>query len=123
MEIVRHVAAVVALEAVEGDTDLMQRRSGQQNAALFRQQRAVGGDAYPEAQLSGDGQQLRQLRMQQRLAHDVEVEVAGVAPQLFRHETELLRGKESLLPCRPGAEYAGEVAHVGDLHIDPLEHM
>ena len=100
----------------------MQRRSGQQDAALFGQQRAVGGDAHPEPQLPGDGQQLRQLRVQQRLTHNVEVEVAGVAPQLFRHQAELLRGKKALFPARAGAEYAGEVAHVGDLHIDPLEH-
>ena len=122
MEIVRHVAALVPLEAVEGDADLVERRGGQQGGGLFRQQRAVGGDAHPEAQLMGDGQQLWQLRVQQRLAHHVEIEVVGVAPELFGHQAELRRGQEAFCPLRAGAEHTGEVAHVGDLHIDALEH-
>ena len=50
----------------------------------------------------GDGQQLWQLRVQQRLAHHVEIEVAGVAPELFGHQAELRRGQEAFARSVPG---------------------
>ena len=45
-----------------------------------------------------------------------------MAPQPFRDQTELLRGEKTLFPRRAGTEIAGEIAHVGDLHINPFEH-
>ena len=87
------------------------------------QQRPVGGDTHPEAQLPGNGQELLQLRVQQRLPHHMEVQILRVAAEPFRQDPELRRGQEPRRAAGAGAEGTGEVAHIGDLHIYPLEHI
>ena len=101
----------------------MQGGRGQQRGGLPGQQRPVGGETHPEAQRPGRVQQRCQLGVQQRLPHHMEVEVPGVAAQLFRDDAKLLRRQEAPLPLRAGAERTGEVAHVGDLHIDTIQHV
>ena len=111
--------AVVSLEAVQGHADLVDPR---QSMAPPGEQRPVGGDAHPEVQLPGDGQDLLQLRVQQRLPHHMEVQIRRVAPELFRQQPEVLRPHIPRRAAGPRAEGAGQVAHVGDLHIGPVEH-
>ena len=116
------ITAFVTLEAVERDTELVEILGCQQRGQRFFQQRAVGGQADTEAQVGGDGQELRQLRVQQRLTHHMEIEVAGVAHQLLRQMAEFLRRQKPPLALCAGAEAARQVADVGDFQIDPFQH-
>ena len=121
-DIVPGIDAVVALEAVEGDAELVEIFSLPQDRQHFFQQCAVGSQADPEAQFGGNGQDFRQLRVQQRLAHHMEIEVAGVAHQLFRQMTKFFRGQKPPLALRAGAEAARQVADIGDFQINPFQH-
>ena len=120
--VLKPIAAAVALEGVEGDADLVQRGTAPQQRQPVRQQGAVGGETDPESQVPADAEDLRQLRVQQRLPHDVEVEVVRMAAQLARQQGKRLRGHKALFPGGAGAEGAGHIAHVGDLHIGAAEH-
>ena len=86
------------------------------------QQRPVGGQARPEAQVRRDGQELPQPGVQQGLPHDVEVQVFHMSPQLLRQQPEPLRRHEVLLPPGARTEGAPQVAYIGDLDISPLQH-
>ena len=100
----------------------MERRTAQQHRQLFRQQCAVGGNADPEVQLPAAVQDVRQLRVEQRLPQHVEIEIIGAGAQLFR-QTGKGRQRDKLRRAHcSGAEGAGEVAHVGDLQICAVKH-
>ena len=58
----------------------MEGRGGQQQVRFLLQQGPVGGQACPEALLRRDSQQLPQLRVEQGLSHDVEIQIACVSP-------------------------------------------
>lgn len=60
---------------MEGDTDLPHRRSGEEQRPLLPQEVAVGGDIYFIARLSRQSQDGGKLRVEERLPHDVEVDV------------------------------------------------
>ena len=53
-----------------------------------------------------------------RLAHQVEIEVAGSRAQLFRQQAELHRGHGAGRPPGTGTKAAAQIALVGDLQID-----
>ena len=60
----------------------MKARGGEKGILLPGQQGAVGDQAGAKAQAMSDGKQLRQLRMQQRFAQNMEIEIVGFAPEL-----------------------------------------
>ena len=117
----RHVRAV-ALVGVEGDAQLVQRRRIPQDVQLFGQQQAVGGYAGLEAQLAAYCQHLVQIRVQQRLAHDVQVQIVRQRAQLFRRRAEVRQPHGHGRTGGAGAEITVEVAQVGDLDIRAIEH-
>lgn len=100
----------------------MDGRAFQQQRQLFRQQRTVGGETDAEAKLLTTVQNFRQLWVQERLSHDVEVQKIGVRPELSRQQGKGLRRHKALFPRRARTESAGQIAHVGDLHIGAAEH-
>ena len=63
---------------MERDGYLMQGGAGKQDIQLFGQERAVGGDADTEVQLGAGIQNFPQLRVEQRLAPEMEVNVLHI---------------------------------------------
>lgn len=112
---------VVALEGMERDGYLMQGGAGKQDIQLFGQERAVGGDADTEVQLGAGIQNFPQLRVEQRLAHNVEVDILRDSTQLFGRHRKVVGTHGHQRPVVAGAEVAVEVAEVGDLHIGALD--
>ena len=100
----------------------MQGRGGQQQLLPRRQQGTVGGEDDLEAQGPGMGQKGPQLRVQQRLPHQVEIQVVRMRAEFGRQDFEFLQGHEALLPPGSGAEGAGQVADVGDFQIGFFQH-
>ena len=96
-------------------------RIKQELRALF-QKRAVRGEDKLEAQLPGLFQKAAKLRVQERLAHKVEIQKLRVARELPGEQRELLRRQKMRRTLRPGAEGTGEIADIGDLQIGLLEH-
>ena len=105
--VLQPLAFAVALKGVEGDADLVEGGAVPQKRQLLRQQRAIGGQADPVTQLGADAEDLRQMRVQQRLPHDVEVQILRVGAELFRQQRKVLRRHEALFPCGAGAEGTG----------------
>ena len=105
--VLQPLAFAVALKGVEGDADLVEGGAVPQKRQLLRQQGAIGGQADPIIQLGADAEDLRQLRVQQRLPHDVEVQILRVGAELFRQQRKVLRRHEALFPCGAGAEGTG----------------
>ena len=85
------IPGLVRLEAVQADRDLAQRGRVEQRRLLLRQQCPVCRERRAEAELPADLQQLRQLRVQQRLAHDVQVQVLPIWPELRSQRAKVLR--------------------------------
>ena len=107
---------------MEGNADLVQRVRPQQGIPLPGEQGAVGHQAHPKAQLPGYGQQLRQLRVQQRFPQHMEVEIVRLSPELLRQGAELRRSHSARQAAGTGAEITGEIAAIGDLDIDAAAH-
>ena len=96
-----------------------QGRRGEQDRLPRGQERAVRRERHAEIQRAADLQQLRQLRVQQRLAHHMQVEVLPIGPELCGKGPEGLRRHKGRGPRRPGTEAAGAVAAGRDLKIQP----
>ena len=60
----------------------MQRCGLEQHLLPLGKQGAVGGQAHAKPQLAGDGEKRIKLRMQQRLAHHMEIEILRIGPEL-----------------------------------------
>ena len=101
----------------------MQGLGGQQFLFALWQKRAVGGEDDTKVQFSGDGQKLAQFRVQQRLSHQVKIEKAGMAPELFGQLAEVLFAQKAPLPLGSGTKGAAEIAHIGDLQIHFFQHV
>ena len=112
---------IIGLEGVEGDVDLVQSRSVQQDFPLATQQRSVGGENDPESK------RLRKLEkpgkgpVAQRLSHEMKVQKVGVGAQLGKNPAKFLLRKLPWLPLGTGTEAAAQIAPVGDFQIDLLE--
>ena len=76
---------------MQAHRDLAQGRRGEQDRLPRGQERAVRRERYAEIQRAADLQQLRQLRVQQRLAHDVQVQVLPIWPELRSQRAKVLR--------------------------------
>ena len=107
----------VALKGVDGDAHLLHRRTAQQQRLPLTKQSSVGGEHHPEAQGVRLLQQDAQLRMEQRLPHQVEVQVIRVGPQAARQGPEALRRQKARHTPGAGTKITGQVAHIGDLQI------
>ena len=77
---------------MEADADLVQRRGCEQRALPLRQERPVRRQHDAKAHSARDLQQLQQLRMQQRLAHHVEIEETRLSAQRRGEMRELFGG-------------------------------
>ena len=112
------ILRLVGLERMQTDMDLVQARRVQQCVLLFFQQRSVRGHDHTEAKPRSDIQQLSQLRMQQRFAHNVQIEIVRMGSELSSQQREFLRREHPRGALRPGAERAAPVADIRDLQID-----
>ena len=82
---------LIRLKAVQADGDLAQRRRTEQRLLFFGQQRPVRRERRAEAELPADRQQLRQLWVQERLAHHMQVQIRSIGPELCSQRAEVLR--------------------------------
>ena len=104
----------------------MQCRSVEQNRRFFIEQGTVGGQDDPEAESARDLQKAFKLGVQQRLSHQVEVEIVGKRTDLAGRQSKLLFGYKARLPFRAVTERTGKIADVGYFkkclfeHITPL---
>ena len=110
-------APAVALKGVDGDAHLLHRRTAQQQRLTLAEQGAVGGEHHPEAQGVRLLQQVAQLRVEQRLPHQVEVQIVRVGPQAARQGPEALRRQKARRPLGAGTKITGQIAHIGNLQI------
>ena len=115
------LASALLFSITERDGYLMQGGAGKQDIQLFGQERAVGGDADTKVQLGAGIQNFPQLRVEQRLAHNVEVDILRDSTQLFGRHRKVVGTHGHQRPVVAGAEVAVEVAEVGDLHIGALD--
>ena len=90
---------------MERDAELVERRGGQQRIESLREQRPVRHQTDAKAQLPRAGEDLRELRVQQRLAQNVQIQIVRPRPQLPREEPKLLCREHPPRPPRPGAEH------------------
>ena len=88
----------------------------------LREQRPVRHQTDAKAQLPRAGEDLRELRVQQRLAQNVQIQIVRPRPQLPREEPKLLCREHPPRPPRPGAEGTREIAAVRNFQIDTAEH-
>ena len=70
----------------------------------------------------GEGEERRKLRVQQRLAHHMQVDVLHIPLKPREDEAEFLCAHRARRALRLGAEGAGEVAAVCDLDIGFFQH-
>ena len=85
------VPRLVRLKAVQADGDLAQRGRAEQRSLLFGQQRPVRRKRRAEAERPADLQQLRQLWVQQRFAHHMQIQIFSIGPELRGQRAEVLR--------------------------------
>lgn len=102
---------------MERDADLVQALGGKQLVGTLLEQRAVRRDADLHVPRLGEGEERRQLGVQQRLAHHVQIDVLHIPLKPREDEAEFLCAHRARLALRLGAEGAGEVAAVCDLDI------
>ena len=112
---------IIGLEGVEGDVDLVQSRSVQQDFPLAIQQCSIGGENNPEAEGLRKLQKPAKGPVAQRLAHEMKVQIIGVWAQLGKNPAEFLLRQLPWLPPGTGTEAAAQIAPVGDFQIDLLE--
>ena len=113
--------AFVAVEAVQREIDLPQRRLAEDFGARFMQQRAVRGEVHLEAAFMGQVEQHVDLGMQQGLAFDVKINMVGMRPDLVQRLREIVDGDEALRALGRRAEGAGQVADARDFDIKFFE--
>ena len=114
--------AVVALKAVERNADLVQTPGIQQLVCALFKERAVRRDAHLHAPRPGKGEKRGELRVQQRLAHEMEVNILHIPFEPGEDEVKFLRAHRARRTPRLGAEGAGEIAAVRDLNIGFFQH-
>ena len=112
---------VVGLKGVEGDIDLVQGRGAQEHFLLLLQQRAVGGEDYPESVFTGKNQKPLQIGVAQRLTHQMEVEKIGVRLQFRQQSREFFFRHNLGFALRSGTEAALQIADIGDFQINFVE--
>jgi len=105
---------------VQGYLDFM--RTGFDYAYRSRQKSTIGGEHGHELLATGYPNELRQMGMQEGLAHQVEIKELDLSTKLVGQEVELLHGKTTLRSIRLGTEQAIEVANVGYFKIAPGYH-
>ena len=99
-----HIHAGIGLERMEADADLVQSLGRKQLALPLRQERPVCRQHDAEAHPARNVQQLRQIGVQQRFAHDVEIEEARLPAQRPGKVRELCNGQKRRPPRCAGAE-------------------
>ena len=99
--------ALVRFEGLQREIDLIQGGRGEKIFLPFCKQGAVCREDDAKALLMRDRKEASQRRVQQRLAHQMKIEILRLSPQLFHKRGKKLLTHEALLPRRPGAEGAG----------------
>lgn len=87
------------------------------------QQCAIGGEYGLKSLLPCHGDKLGQERVEQWLAHQMEIEEAYLAPNLVREQVEFLSRQLSPFPLMLGAEVAVEVARIRDFYVTAINHF
>ena len=98
-------ASHIGFKGVKGHIYLMQGRSIQQPLHLGKQ-RAVGGEDHPETVASRNRQKFLQVRMAQRLAHQVKIQIVRIGPQLGHQSGKFRHGHPPAGAFRAGAKAA-----------------
>ena len=106
---------------MEGEIDLV-HPGGEDLRPPLMQERAVGGNDGFESPLPRQAEKVGQLRVSQRLPHEVVVEVFRIPGQPIQDAGELLDCHPSRRPPVPVAEGAPHIADVGDLDVDFVVH-
>ena len=120
VQVMQVLVQIAELKAVDRNVDLVQ--PGQQLVAQPGKQGAIGGQHGSEAGLPGHLDEARQQRMQQRLTHEMVVQVLGLSLQLMQDVGIFSLRQKPGWAAVAVAEGAVHIADVGDLHIDPGIH-
>ena len=108
-------------KAMQGKIDLVHACRQKRFSAQF-QKRTVGGDDRLVSACARHPDKLRQLRMRQRLTHQMIVKVLRLIGELIQHARKFRRGhllRRSPVPVTKGAIH---IALIGDLHVDLAVH-
>ena len=95
---------------------------GEKQRLPRRQKRAVGRQHDAKTKFLRGFQKRLQLRVQQRLAHKVQVEILHVSAQLPGERFKLLRRHKVLFAARAWAEAAREIADICNFKIGFFQH-
>ena len=99
------------------DVDFIERGRGEKQRLPRGQKRAVGRQRDAKAERTGGLQKRLQLRMQQRLSHDVQVQIVCIRPEFSCQQAKFLCRQRAGRTFRFRAEAACKVAAVCDFKI------
>ena len=105
---------------MQRELDFMGQGIEQRQASM--EQGSIGCEHRLEPLFVCHPHELRQQRMEQRLAHQVEIEEAHLAPHLIRDEIEFLCTQLPLLAMMLGAEIAIQIAGIGYFDVTAVYH-
>ena len=114
----RRVQLLIGLEGLQGKIHLVQSRSCQQGLLRSAQKCGVGGQNNTEAHFPGYLQKPSQLRMQQRLTHEMKIQVFRPATKAGQYSAKVFYREAARHAAGLRAEAAVQIADVGDLHVD-----
>ena len=106
---------------MQRELDFMGQGIEQRQASM--EQGSIGCEHRLESLFVCHPHKLRQQRMEQRLAHQVEIEKAHLAPHLIRDEIELLCTQLSLPAMMLRAEIAIQIAGIGYFDVTAVYHI
>ena len=102
----QRLVGVVGLKAVQRDADPVEGGGAEQQFLPLSQKGAVGGQRHLQPRAVAQGEDFSELRVQQRLTHQVQVDVIGERLHLLDEGSKLLDRDKPRLPAGLGAEGA-----------------
>ena len=114
-DVLSEVCLAVALMRMERNLHLV--RQLLQHIGATGEQRAVGGKHWREALLTRHPHELRQLGMEERLAHKMKIEEAYLTLKSRGQHIKLLQSQRMLRPIGLRTKYTIEVAYIGYFKI------
>jgi len=118
---IRDGTAEIGLPGVQGQADLV-GMGVQQCSRHLRNADAVGGQSNVHTGLPGDAKKGGQGRMQQRLSHDVQIQIFGQRSNFLHGQRKFRLAHEPWRTCGFRAKGTGQVAYVGDFQIYTGQH-
>jgi len=107
----------MSVKAVQREVHLSKRRLSEQFMPIFCDQRTVCCDIDLEPLLVAQIEQLIDLRVEQRLPFDMQINVFGVRFDLIQSFRKIIYGNEVGLALRRRAKGTGEIADAGNFDI------